>query len=292
MYWRVHSGSARRGSLHFSPWSEFPKRASKKLYSGGELLRRYGARILMYWRVHSGSARRGSLHFSPWSEFPKRASKKLYSRGELLRRYGARILMYWRVHSGSALRGSSHFPLWSGLPKRSIRKNQGFILLVTLLIISVISLLILTSMQHVLLYYKTINKQEVLHQNFYQLEGVALRLLQQQPVLNSECLMRSDSANQVIHNLLEYKGCSLKSGLAQYKYYIEDLGEFPCLVVRYKGRKSASHHQRVTVASFEDGSPASLLQIRLISAGRAIPCLATEHAAPLGVSSWRYLPSV
>ncbi|HHY0701637.1 TPA: type II secretion system protein [Legionella anisa] len=200
--------------------------------------------------------------------------------------------MYWRVHSGSARRISLHFSHWSELPKRASRKNQGFILFITLLIIGVISLLILTSMQHVLLYYKTINKQEVLHQNFYQLEGVALRLLHQHTTLNSDCVIRSDSANQVIHNLLEHKGCSLKSGLTQYKYYIEDLGEFPCLVVRYKGRKSASHHQRVTVAPFEEGSPVSLLQIRLISSGRAIPCLATEHVTPLGVSSWRYLPSL
>ncbi|KTD72945.1 hypothetical protein [Legionella tucsonensis] len=172
------------------------------------------------------------------------------------------------------------------------RKNKGFILLLTLLIIAVISLLILTSMQHVLLYYKTINKQEVLHQNFYQLEDIALRLLHQRTALSPDCVTRSDSANQVIHNLLEYKGCSLKSGLTQYKYYVEDLGEFPCLVVRYKGRKSASHHQRVTVVPFEEGSPVALLQIRYISAGRVIPCLVKEHAIPLGVSSWRYLPSL
>ena len=35
-----------------------------KRYCRGELLRRYGARILMYARVHSGSALRVSLHFS------------------------------------------------------------------------------------------------------------------------------------------------------------------------------------------------------------------------------------
>ncbi|KTD40748.1 type II secretion system protein [Legionella parisiensis] len=218
--------------------------------------------------------------------------RKLYSRGELLRRYGTRILIYWLVHSGSAFREPLHFPFWSELPKRDIRKNQGFILLVTLLITGVISLLILTSMQHVLLYYKTINKQEVLHQSFYQLENVALRLLHQDKALNSDCVVHSDAANQVVHNLLELKGCSLKSGLTQYKYYIEDLGEFPCLVVYYKGRKSASHHQRVTVVSFEEESPLSLLQIRFIGSGRAIPCLVNEHAIPLGVSSWRYLPSL
>ncbi|MCW8471717.1 type II secretion system protein [Fluoribacter gormanii] len=172
------------------------------------------------------------------------------------------------------------------------RTNKGFILLVTLLIIGVISLLILTSMQHTLLYYKAINKQEMLHQNFYQLEDVTLQLLHQHQAFNHDCLVRSDSANQAIHHLLHQKGCSLISGLTKYKYYIEDLGEFPCLVVRYKGRKSATHHQRVTVVPMEDGVPASLLQVRFISAGRVLPCLAKERTVSLGVSSWRYFPSI
>ena len=170
--------------------------------------------------------------------------------------------------------------------------SKGFILLVTLLIVGVISLLVLTSMQHVLLYYKAINKQELLHQNFYQLEDVTLQLLHQHQVFNQDCLVRSDSANQAIHHLLHQKGCALVSGSTQYKYFIEDLGEFPCLVVRHKGRKSATHHQRITVAPIEDGAPASLLQIRFISAGRVIPCFAKEHSVSLGVSSWRYLPSI
>ncbi len=171
-------------------------------------------------------------------------------------------------------------------------KNKGFILLVTLIILGVISLLILTSMQHVLLYYKAINRQEILHRNFYQLEDVALQLLHQRTALHQNCVVRSDSANQVMHNLLHHKGCSLVNGLIQYKYYIEDLGEFPCLVVHHKGRKSATRHQRITIVPIEEGFPVSLLQVRFISAGRAIPCFAKEHSIPLGVSSWRYLPSL
>ncbi|WP_454781135.1 type II secretion system protein [Legionella sp. WA2022007384] len=170
--------------------------------------------------------------------------------------------------------------------------NKGFILLVTLLIIGVISLLALTSMQHVLLYYKAINKQELFHQNFYQLEDVTSQLLHQHQTFNQDCLVHSDSANQAIHHLLHQKGCSLVSGSSQYKYFIEDLGEFPCLVVRQKGRTSATHHQRVTVVSIEDGAPASLLQIRFINTGGVIPCLAKERSVSLGVSSWRYLPSI
>ncbi|WP_392536862.1 type II secretion system protein [Legionella sp. 227] len=171
-------------------------------------------------------------------------------------------------------------------------QDKGFILLVTMLIMGVIGLLILTSMQHTLLYYKAINKHEVVHQNFYQLEDVALQLLHQHTDLPQDCVIHTDSANQVTHHLLHNKGCSLIIGETQYKYYIEDLGEFPCLRAYYRGRNTATHHQRVTVVPVENGTPGALLQIRFISGGRVVPCLAKEHSISLGVSSWRYLPSL
>ncbi|CAM3073519.1 Uncharacterised protein [Legionella steigerwaltii] len=170
------------------------------------------------------------------------------------------------------------------------KKDKGFVLLITLLIIGVIGLLTLTSMQHTLLYYKAINKQEVVHQNFYQLEDVALQLLHRHTEFNQDCVLHTDSANQVMHHLLYNKGCSLISGKTQYKYYIEDLGEFPCLRARYRGRKSATHHQRISIALIENGFPESLLQIRFVSRGEVIPCPTKEHSISLGVSSWRYLP--
>ncbi|VEB38343.1 hypothetical protein [Legionella cherrii] len=173
-----------------------------------------------------------------------------------------------------------------------MNNNNGFVLLVTMLIIGVIGLLTLTSMQHTLLYYKAINQQEVVHQNFYQLEDVALQLLHQHTEFNSDCVINTDSANQVMHHLLHNKGCSLISGKIQYKYYIEDLGEFPCLRAHYRGRKSATHHQRITIVPVENGTLGSLLQIRFIRRGRVVPCLAKEHSISLGVSSWRYLPAL
>ncbi|MCW8385990.1 type II secretion system protein [Fluoribacter dumoffii] len=168
-------------------------------------------------------------------------------------------------------------------------KNKGFILLITLLVIGVIGLLILTSMQHILLYYKAINKQEESHRNFYHMESVALQLLHQHS-FNPGCVVRTDAANAVIYDLLIQKGCSLTSDRIHYRYFIEDLGIFPCLTARFKGRKSATHHQRITIAPVEDGAYGPVLQIRFIQKGRIIPCLAKEHLISLGVSSWRYLP--
>ncbi|KTD68779.1 MULTISPECIES: hypothetical protein [Legionella] len=172
------------------------------------------------------------------------------------------------------------------------KKDKGFVLLVTMLIMGVIGLLIMTAMQHTLLYYKAINKQEVAHQSFYQLEDVALQLLHQHTTFNQDCVVHTDAANQVMHQLLRNKGCSLDSDNVLYKYYLEDLGEFPCLSVWYRGQKSATHHLRLTIMLIEDGVPGSILQIRFIRRGKVMPCLAKEHSVSLGVSSWRYLPSL
>ena len=54
--------------------------------------------------------------------------------------------------------------------------EQGFIFLITLIIIGLISTFLFLSMQHLLLYHQVINQQEVQHRNFYQLENIVLQL--------------------------------------------------------------------------------------------------------------------
>jgi hypothetical protein len=171
------------------------------------------------------------------------------------------------------------------------QKKKGFILVLTLVITGIISLLTLTGMQHLLLYYKAMNHQEKLQDNFYQLEKVALELAHQ-PVMPSTCIDYIDNANQVLDRLLHQQGCSREKDLIQYQYYIEDLVNFPCLVIQQKTQKFASHHQRITVMSIEEGFPLSLLQIRWVSVGEKISCNSKENRVSLGVSSWRYLPSL
>lgn len=172
-----------------------------------------------------------------------------------------------------------------------MKKLRGFIFLMTLMVVAVISLLVLTSMQHILLYHQAINKQEELHQNFYQLEEIALQLAQH-TALAAECVGHKDAANQVMHKLLQGEGCSLKEDSSEYQYFIEDLGAFPCLVVRKQGLRRASYHRRVSVVRMEEGYPASLLQIRFIIAGPVMDCMATERVIRSGVSSWRYFAAV
>lgn len=173
------------------------------------------------------------------------------------------------------------------------KNYQGFIFLMTLMMTTIISLLVLTGMQHLLLFYKVINKQEETHHHFYQLEQLALQLASTpREITQGPCFIDKESANSVVRKLLQQEGCVLKKNNLNYRYYIEDLGEFPCLVVYKNGQKRATHHRRISIAQMEEGLPNALMQLRLISIGSLLHCLNEEHTIALGVSSWRYLSSV
>lgn len=170
---------------------------------------------------------------------------------------------------------------------------KGFIFLMTLCTILVISLLLLTCMQHVLLYGKAINRQELQHQNFYQLEALVNQLAQTKFYdMNKECIVHGKGANNVIGSLFNNKGCQLINGDSQYRYFIEDLGVFPCLIVVRDGQSYPTHHFRITVlhGADEHQPVTSIVQVRTIKESIAVRCEREEHRVAEGISSWRYFP--
>ncbi|WP_115706947.1 pilus assembly PilX N-terminal domain-containing protein [Legionella sainthelensi] len=171
-----------------------------------------------------------------------------------------------------------------------MKKERGFIFTVTLLMIMVMSLLLLASMQHILLYYKIINRQEESHKNFYNLEHVARQLSEKYVAFFApNCVIKEDSQNQILYKLLHHQGCALSNEGLQYEYLIEDLGDFPCLVARSENRIYATHHQRLSIVQLDKGKPLSFLQVRWIAVGKLAKCLVKEHVIPIGISSWCYL---
>lgn len=173
-----------------------------------------------------------------------------------------------------------------------IKRCEGFIFFMTLCTILVISVLLITLMQQVLLYHKALNKQEQLHQNFYQLEGLASQLASDFSEKN-HCVEHRDSVNQIIKELLHNKGCLLAVGQARYRYIIEDLGDFSCLVLYQNQNKRATRHLRISILLLADKqNPASVLQLRFIKPSVAKVCLEKEHPVTPGISSWRYLTDI
>lgn len=84
------------------------------------------------------------------------------------------------------------------------KTQKGFIFLFTLILTIVISLLIATSMQYLLLFDKAANSQQLLRQRFYELEHVTLELAQSIP---SKCILHEDAANSILQKLIHREGC-------------------------------------------------------------------------------------
>lgn len=171
-----------------------------------------------------------------------------------------------------------------------IESNKGFILFMTLCLIFIMNLLLLICMQQIVLYYQAINRQEQSHQSFYQLEGISAQLIGTLPF--SQCMQAQDAANQVLQDLRKGQGCLGHLAEVNYRYFIEDLGVFPCLVLYQKDKKQASHHFRVSVALLDKEQQIdSLLQLRFIQTYKFESCSENEHIITTGISSWRYLPA-
>lgn len=162
----------------------------------------------------------------------------------------------------------------------------------TLLTVSVLTLLVLTCLQHILLFHKAINRLELQHQNFYQLETVAMQLARVDlPQLNKSCVAIQDKANKVLYQLAQGGGCSLSQGALHYRYFIEELGSFPCLIAMKEKASFATRHRRVSLLMrFADEE--SFLQIRYISLDSPQHCVTNKTLVKEGVSSWRYIPGL
>jgi type II secretory pathway pseudopilin PulG len=168
------------------------------------------------------------------------------------------------------------------------QNNRGFILIMTLCIVAIISMLLLTCMQHLLLYSNAINKQELFQHEFYQLEQLALQLIK--GPLDSQCLSFQDAANQSFERVKAHNACFLSLGKNSYYYLIEDMGVLPCWMIHKKSWNYSAQRLRLSVlkdSNVEYNSP--LLQIGLFKAVSLVPCFEQEHSVPEGVISWRYV---
>lgn len=155
----------------------------------------------------------------------------------------------------------------------------------------VISLLGVTIMHHVLLFYKVVNRRERQHQDFYQMEYLA-RQLAETKFDHSDCMLYADQANTVIVKLKSNKGCTVQIKGIKYYYLIEELGDFPCMIAVKNEKHYSTHHRRVSLMLVSQDSPNSLLQIRYFIAIPLQSCYGTRYDVSLGLNSWRYMSSI
>lgn len=156
------------------------------------------------------------------------------------------------------------------------------ILITVMVFMALISLLIATLLQQVLLYAQTVNQMIERQQNFYQLEDFANRLIQ--APFEMDCIVNYMDPNQIIKLILEGQGCMHKDNKKSYLYILDDLGLFPCLQILHQGNAYASQQWLLTVATSAD-----LIQVRIAKAVPTRACGGPVHLIKQGILSWRYL---
>lgn len=163
-----------------------------------------------------------------------------------------------------------------------MRKQQGIILLITLLLLSILSLLVLSQMQQLLLQHKAMHKLVDKQRTLENLEQQANRLLTDNPA----CLIKQDNPEAAIRSLAGKQACSVQYDNKKYYYLIEDLGLFPCLPIQ----GHTSQHWRITLATA--GDRPACLQLRLARMAKGLSCQPGEAMRPIpaGIQSWIYLP--
>jgi hypothetical protein len=163
---------------------------------------------------------------------------------------------------------------------------KGFVLVLTLVLIFLITLLVMTGQHHTLAYSTAIKKQEEQQQHFYKLEDSLLKIARA-PQFKG-CYEHHDAPNEVIIRLARNEGCLLKSEESDYRYMVEDLGVFPCLIVFSKEKKRSTHHLRITLVSIGLNASRAVLQVRYIKPSNDFTCVGVERIALPGINSWRY----
>lgn len=161
----------------------------------------------------------------------------------------------------------------------SLRKNNGSILVTIIIYFSIFSLLLAVLLK-VVLRFATVTDLRIAKENgFYTLENIAKTVLK-----SNNCMVNMDDPNKIVNELKNTKGCNFYDKDKVYKFFIEDLGYFPCLNFH---NTTGSLHKRVTVLS----PSMKVLQIRYAffnDSKQFIPCPDPVNLSS-AILSWRYI---
>ena len=168
-------------------------------------------------------------------------------------------------------------------------KQSGIVLPTTLMVLTLLALLVVSQMQNVFLYHKSLNQLVQKHQIFYQLEVEANKLAHLDTTLIPQiCFTQQINPNEVVALLKRKQGCILISEKKTFIYLIENLGLFPCLQARFNKTTYSTRHLRITIMADDNKSP-DFLQLRIAQLATLEACEDNElKRIKIGLLSWRY----
>ena len=147
-----------------------------------------------------------------------------------------------------------------------MNRQGGMVLLTTMLMMVILTLLVLSLMQGVLLYIKASHQMMANHQGLHEMEVLANKLL----LTKTVCV----------------DGCVINDGSRQYRYVVDDQGLYPCLQIAVGESLHQSHHWLVTLATMQP--PNVVLQLRFAQPADIAKCESSSvRQIRSGVVSWR-----
>ena len=165
--------------------------------------------------------------------------------------------------------------------------QKGVVLFTTMIMLSILTLLILSLMQAILLTVKASNQLAKRHEVFYQLEAAAIQLSGSNFSHEEQaCTVSEKNPNEVIELLQRHHGCIKMIGRQSYRYLIVDLGAYPCLRIKSGSQLKSSHHWLLSIAT--EGSVFEVLQLRIARAVDLVQCVGNEIIISEGTVSWKH----
>lgn len=172
-----------------------------------------------------------------------------------------------------------------------MNREEGMVLLSTMMMLTLLALLVVSQMQMVFLAYKSLNQLVEKHQDFYKLEVVAQQLSANSKQVKANCLLTEKDPNEIITLLKNGQGCPLSHEQQQFFYLVEKLGLFPCMQTVKEQKTYSTQHWRITVLAKSERF--DFLQLRI---AKIAPLTACENNQLIfintGTISWRQLKSV
>ncbi len=166
-------------------------------------------------------------------------------------------------------------------------KSKGMVLMITLMMITLVMTLTLSLMQGQVQYVQYSGARIQNHQQFYELEAISNYLLE--AVLHNKIVQCKKALHDI--NIWQHDGwnterCRFVLKDQVYEYFLDDLGEQDCLLIKTPQGLRSVHHWRLTVLLRRDKNYDGL-QYRISSASMHNNCRMPYHTGTTGRLSWR-----
>ena len=151
-----------------------------------------------------------------------------------------------------------------------ITKNHGFVLIMTIVFLGLMSVLIISLMHSVLLYSKINNQLMYQQKSFYSLEHALSVIL----------------ADKEHFKDVRAPDVSLYIKKTRYHYTVKDEGVYPCLQMSVGQERFATHHWEVSI--YQHNVPLETLVVRVATTEPLVVCPSKKiRVISDGVLSWR-----